>query len=57
MPRREIVAFIFVVLTTLGVVAGALAYEGFLAGQRNTLELEAQAPERGNWLPRRLVVL
>lgn len=45
----EIVALLLVILATAGTIAGALIYEDMLNKERKTIELTAQAPERGNW--------
>lgn len=45
----EIIAGILVLLATVGTIAAALLYEEQLWGGRRTIELTAQAPERGNW--------
>ncbi len=45
----EIVAGLLVILATAGTIAGSLLYEDMLNKERKTIELTAQAPERGNW--------
>jgi len=47
----EIVAGLLVILATLGIIAVSLLYEDMLNKERKTIELLAEAPERGNWNP------
>lgn len=51
MQIKEIVAGFLVIMATAGTIAGALIYEDKLNSERKTIELTAQAPERGNWNP------
>jgi len=47
----EIVAGFLVILATVGVIGGSLLYEDRLNREVKTIELLAEAPERGNWNP------
>ncbi|SNQ62029.1 cupredoxin domain-containing protein [Candidatus Methanoperedens nitratireducens] len=45
----EIIAGLLVLLATAGTIVGALVYEDNLYAGRKVIELQARAPERGNW--------
>lgn len=47
----EIIAGLLVILATAGVIGGSLLYEDKLNKEVKTIELLAEAPERGNWNP------
>lgn len=49
----ELIAIILVLLTTVGVVIGTMAYRTHTEPE---LELLARAPEKGNWYPQTLSV-
>lgn len=49
----EVISIILVLLSTVGVVVGTIAYRNQTEPE---LELLARAPEKGNWFPRTLTV-
>ena len=56
MQRRELIAVIFVILSTVGVVGGILGYEQYRRSKLYTVELLAREPDHGNWYPREITV-
>ncbi|MFQ6054365.1 MAG: cupredoxin domain-containing protein [Methanosarcinales archaeon] len=56
MVKLEIIVGLLVILSTIGTIVGANMYEDSLAKGRKTIEITAQAPEKGNWNPREITV-
>ena len=54
MDKREFFAVIFVLLATVGTVAGVFAYRN--ASEKGSIMLLAQSPEKGNWDPQTITV-
>ncbi len=56
MKRRELIAIILVLFSTVGVVLGILGIEKYRRGKLYTVELLAREPDNGNWYPREIRV-
>lgn len=57
-PSRwgSVVAWIMVLAATIFTIAGALLYERSRSEDRRVIEIRAQAPEKGNFYPRKIEV-
>lgn len=53
----SVVAWVLVLAATVLTIAGALLYEHSRTADRRTIEIRAQAPEKGNFYPRRIEVV
>ncbi|MFQ6113973.1 MAG: cupredoxin domain-containing protein [bacterium] len=51
MRKQEFVAILLLLICSIVTVLAVFAYESFRK-QQNTVELLAQAPDKGNWSPR-----
>jgi heme/copper-type cytochrome/quinol oxidase subunit 2 len=49
MQKKELIAVILVILSTLGAIIGIFGYENYRRKKHFTVELIARAPENGNW--------
>jgi len=56
MQKKEVLAVILVIFSTLGTVLGILGVENYRKQKFYTIELIARAPEHGNWYPRKITV-
>ncbi len=56
MKRKEALAVVLMILSTVGVVVGVLGAEKYRRSTFYTYDLVARAPEHGNWYPRELRV-
>ncbi len=52
----SVVAWIMVLAATIFTIAGALLYERSRSEDRRVIEIRAQAPEKGNFYPRKIEV-
>lgn len=52
MKRKELIAVLLFLLATVGTIVGIFAIEGYRRDSLNAVELQARAPEFGNWYPR-----
>ncbi len=52
----SVVAWVMVLAATVFTIAGALLYERGRSADRRTIEIRAQAPEKGNFYPRKIGV-
>lgn len=52
----SVLAWLMVLAATVFTIAGALLYEYSRSADRRTIEIRAQAPEKGNFYPRRIEV-
>jgi heme/copper-type cytochrome/quinol oxidase subunit 2 len=55
MRKQEILAVLLVILGPIAIVWGAFSYQSSLK-QANTIQLIAQAPEKGNFFPRTIKI-
>lgn len=56
MQKKELIAVILVIVSTIGTVAGIYAIENYRRKKFYTVELIARAPENGNWYPDQLKI-
>ena len=56
MKRRELIAVILVIFSTVGVVLGIFGIEKYRRSKLYTVELLAREPDHGNWYPREITV-
>ncbi|MEK6728111.1 MAG: cupredoxin domain-containing protein [Candidatus Omnitrophota bacterium] len=56
MQKKELIAGLLVVLSTVGTVAGIYGIENYRRKKFYTVELIARAPENGNWYPQQLKI-
>ena len=56
MRKKELIAVILVIFSTLGTIFGIFALENYRKKKFYTIELIARAPEHGNWYPRKITV-
>ncbi len=56
MRKKEFIAVILVIFSTLGTIFGIFALENYRKRKFYTIELIARAPEHGNWYPRKITV-
>lgn len=56
MQKKELIAVILVILSTVGAIAGIYAIENYRRNKFYTVELVARAPENGNWYPKQLKI-
>ena len=54
MQKKELIAVLLVLFSTVGTVFGVLGIEKFRKEKFYTIELIARAPEHGNWYPRKI---
>lgn len=55
-PWGSVAAWVMVLAATLFTIAGTLFYEHSRSADRRTIEIRAQAPEKGNFYPGRIEV-
>lgn len=56
MQKKELIATLLVVLSTVGTVLGIYGIEYYRRNKFYTVELIARAPENGNWYPKQLKI-
>ncbi len=56
MKRRELIAIILLLFSTVGVVLGIVGVEHIRRSKLYTVELLAREPDHGNWYPREITV-
>src|SRR3989338_3026011 len=56
MGKKELIACLLVVLSTVGAIAGIFGIENYRRKKFYTVELIARAPENGNWYPMQLKI-
>lgn len=54
--RNEIITITLVILSTVGIVLGVLAFENYRSSKLYTVELIARTTEHGNWYPQKITV-
>ena len=52
--KKELIAIILVLASTVGVVISVVSYERYQREKVFTVDLIARAPENGNWYPREI---
>jgi len=52
MKIKELIAVFLFIMASAGAVVGIFAIEAFRRSRLNAVELQARAPEFGNWYPR-----
>ncbi len=56
MQKKELIAVILVILSTVGAIAGIYGIENYRRKKFYTVELIARVPENGNWYPQQLKI-